>query len=443
MSCVLWWVRDDLRLHDNQCLSGLQRDDRLLPVAIWPAPAPPVEIAGVPLGFPRSHPRRLAFRQQGLLALREQLRARGSDLLLLEGVARAQLAELAALVGAELLRCSHATGSEEVAEQAALQRTLAPLGLRSQIIWQHTLVPPDALPFAPDALPRVFTTFRTQLEKVWHGSPALPTPAQLPELPTLPSEYWAQSEALAANPIPPAAADPRSAFPFAAGERAALARLDQYVFQRRALGHYKETRNGLLGHDYSSKFSPWLAQGSLSARQIHAAVRDYERQFGSNASTYWLVFELLWRDFFEFTAARHGPALYWRGGIQRKTRAWRHALSDFQRWCQGETGDDFVDAGLRELATSGYLSNRARQNVASFLVHELGIDWRWGAAWFEHHLLDYAPASNYGNWQYIAGVGNDPRPVRRFDTQAQAQRYDASGSYRAQWLDAAWQTSPG
>jgi deoxyribodipyrimidine photo-lyase len=215
------------------------------------------------------------------------------------------------------------------------------------------------------------------------------------------------------------------------------------VFQRRALGHYKETRNGLLGHDYSSKFSPWLAQGSLSARQVHAAVRDYERQFGSNASTYWLVFELLWRDFFEFTAARHGPALYWRGGIQRKTRAWRHALADFQRWCQGESGDDFVDAGLRELATSGYLSNRARQNVASFLVHELGIDWRWGAAWFEHHLLDYAPASNYGNWQYIAGVGNDPRPLRRFDTQAQAQRYDASGSYRAQWLDAAWQTSPG
>ena len=112
----------------------------------------------------------------------------------------------------------------------------------------------------------------------------------------------------------------------------------------------------------------------------------------------------------------------------------------FARWCAGDTGEPLVDAGMRELQATGQLSNRARQNVASWLARTAGIDWRWGAAWFEQHLLDYDVGPNWGNWQYVAGVGNDPRN-RTFNVRAQAERYDPDGAYRARWLGAASPTS--
>ena len=106
----------------------------------------------------------------------------------------------------------------------------------------------------------------------------------------------------------------------------------------------------------------------------------------------------------------------------------------FQRWVDGTTGDDFVDAGMRELAATGFSSNRARQNLASYLIHDMGLDWRYGAAYFESQLLDYDPASNWANWAYIAGVGTDPRPIRRFNTVKQANDYDPEGAFRNYWL---------
>lgn len=443
MASVIWWLGQDLRLHDNQCLAGLGAGDRLLPVAVLDATSPMVQIDGQALGFARQHPRRQAFRLQGLLALQVALRAAGSDLLCVEGEPARQLAELASASQADTVRFSQAAGTEESQSHSAVRRRLAPLGLRCQASWQHTLVPPAQLPFGPGELPAVFTTFRTALEKHWRPQPPLAAPLRLPPLPALDADWWQSSAACLASQSEPPALDPRASLAFNGGEVAGLARLDDYVFGRRALAHYKQSRNGLVGADYSSKLSPWLAQGSLSARQVHAAVRDYERRFGSNASTTWLVFELLWRDFFEFSAARHGADLFRRGGIRQRPAQGRHHLADFRRWCEGRTGDPFVDAGMTELAATGYLGNRARQNVASYLVHDLGIDWRWGAAWFEHQLLDYAPASNYGNWQYIAGVGHDPRPLRRFDTVAQAQRYDRDAAYRARWLGPQWQVPAG
>lgn len=103
------------------------------------------------------------------------------------------------------------------------------------------------------------------------------------------------------------------------------------------------------------------------------------------------------------------------------------------KWIEGETGDDFVDANMIELKTTGFMSNRGRQNVASYLVHKLNLDWRVGAAWFESMLIDYDVTSNYGNWIYAAGVGNDPRD-RVFNTKKQAGMYDKSGAYRKLWL---------
>ncbi len=220
---------------------------------------------------------------------------------------------------------------------------------------------------------------------------------------------------------------------FTGGRNAGLQRLKHYLWDSRSLSTYKETRNGLLGADYSSKFSPWLASGALSAREIHREVKRYETVHGANESTYWLVFELLWRDFFQFTAAKHGADLFKRGGIARKPFQGNHDVRRFQAWCEGRTGQPFIDANMRELAATGWMSNRGRQNVASYLVHDMGIDWRMGAYWFERMLIDYDPCSNWGNWQYVAGVGNDPREGRRFDPVRQAGMYDPEGTYVEHW----------
>ncbi|NQX93050.1 MAG: DASH family cryptochrome, partial [Flavobacteriales bacterium] len=226
----------------------------------------------------------------------------------------------------------------------------------------------------------------------------------------------------------------RSALQFKGGIENAWERLNQYFWDREGLSTYKNTRNGLLGEDYSSKFSPWLAKGCISSRQIYWEVKRYESEVTSNQSTYWLIFELIWRDYFRFVSMKYGDRIFWPSGIKATPPPSRQHQRTFEHWINGTTKDDFVNANMIELKETGWMSNRGRQNVASYLVHDLNIDWRMGAAWFENRLLDYDPASNYGNWIYVAGVGNDPRPNRKFNTKRQAEMYDSKGEFVKHWL---------
>ena len=240
----------------------------------------------------------------------------------------------------------------------------------------------------------------------------------------------------------PSLADPRCVMRFSGGEKAALARLAAFVWgPGDALRTYKATRNGLLGADYSSKLAPWLAVGAISPRTIAAEVRAYEAARGGNDSTYWLLFELLWRDYFRFAPLAWGRSLFSRWGprgARAKPPSDRiHWLTDrrlLTAWASGSTGYPFVDASMIELLRSGFSSNRSRQNVASFFVRDLGMDWRLGAEWFESLLLDYDPGSNYGNWTYVAGVGADPREDRYFLIPKQARDYDPHGHFCTIWL---------
>jgi deoxyribodipyrimidine photo-lyase len=191
----------------------------------------------------------------------------------------------------------------------------------------------------------------------------------------------------------------------------------------------------MIGADYSSKFSAWLALGSLSPREIYFELKKYEAQFGSNDSTYWLVFELLWRDYFRFMMKKHRVKFFQQNGIQSKgITINKHNNLALQSWIDGNTGVDFVDANMIELKLTGFMSNRGRQNVASYLCNDLKLDWRYGAAYFEQQLIDYDVCSNWGNWAYLAGVGNDPRGNRYFNIEKQAQDYDKDKDYRKLWL---------
>ncbi|HAP71082.1 MAG TPA: hypothetical protein DCQ41_01335 [Cryomorphaceae bacterium] len=296
-----------------------------------------------------------------------------------------------------------------------------------EIYWleERTLFEQHQLPFELADLPQSFTQFRKKLEKYTQPAAVLPEP----NLTSSPVQTKPRT------PTTNASLDERSAHPFHGGVIAAWDRLDYYLWDTEHITTYKETRNGMLGADFSSKFSAFLALGCFSAREIYTEIKRFEHQVTSNESTYWLYFELLWREYFQWVARKYGRDLFLQGGLQPAKPKKNFRNKHFEMWKNGTTGDPLVDANMRELAATGFMSNRGRQNVASYLVHDLHLDWRYGAAWFEAMLVDHDPASNYGNWLYIAGVGNDPRPFRKFNTDFQVERYDPQREYVNTWLD--------
>ncbi len=423
MSRAIVWFRDDLRLADNEALTAaLAAHDEVLPVAI----VDPVQHGSSPFGFPRSGDFRRRFLHQSLEALHSELLAKGSALRAFHGDPCSVLQALAAEWNASTVYAQQLYAWEEHQQERLVG---AVLDLRS--VAPNTMLHPADLPFPLDELPHVFTAFRTRVEGSFAVRAALPAPGKV----RVPADWTSRSLAPHELPFTDHPQDPRAPLDFTGARDAGLRRLQHYFWDTRALSQYKETRNGLLGADFSSKFSPWLASGALSAREVFHAVKRYESEHGANASTYWLIFELLWRDFFQFTAAKHGVKLFLRSGIACKPARGDHDDERFGAWCQGRTGQPFIDANMRELAATGWMSNRGRQNVASYLVHDLQLDWRMGAYWFERLLIDYDPCSNWGNWQYLAGVGNDPREGRRFDPVRQASIYDPDGAYVKQWAE--------
>ena len=229
--------------------------------------------------------------------------------------------------------------------------------------------------------------------------------------------------------------DDRAVIDFKGGETEAWKRLRYYIWESDLIATYKETRNGLIGGDYSTKLSPWLALGAISPRSVFGEVKKYEAVRSKNSSTYWLVFELMWRDYFRFIAKKHGDRIFKITGIKQIDLRLNKDLNSFEKWKGGKTGIDFVDANMLELKRTGFMSNRGRQNVASYLVHDLKVNWTWGASYFETMLIDYDPCSNWGNWNYIAGTGNDPRKNRYFNIENQANKYDPYGNYKRYWLE--------
>ena len=226
-----------------------------------------------------------------------------------------------------------------------------------------------------------------------------------------------------------------SVFRFKGGETNAKDRIKNYFFDTRNVSRYKLTRNGLIGEDYSSKFSPWLANGSVSVKYIFKLLKEYETKVEKNDSTYWLYFELIWRDFFKYVSMQHKDKFFNKDGIYGEDKEWSDDKDALLKWINGKTDEPFINANMIELSNTGFMSNRGRQNVANYLTKELKIDWRIGAEYFESMLIDYDVHSNYGNWLYNAGIGNDSMPFRKFNPKLQSERYDPDKSYEKTWLD--------
>ncbi len=428
-SSILIWYRNDLRVADHEPLYQALRINasHILPVYC----IDPRQFGQTSFGFPKTGAFRAQFLLESLADLRRSLQQLGSNLIMRWGYPEQVIPELIQQFSISAVYYHKEVTSEEVIVEDALERALKPMGVELRSFWGHTLYHPTELPFDISEIPELFTSFRKQVEKSVTVNSTLPAPKRLPALPAIEPGEMPQ---LAEFNLKAPNFDSRAVLKFVGGETAGHNRLDYYFWQQDCLKVYKETRNGMLGADYSSKFSPWLALGCLSPRTIYEQVQQYEEQRVKNDSTYWLIFELLWRDYFRFICAKHGDRIFRLSGLQGVPIPWKEDWQHFNLWRDGKTGFPLVDANMRELAATGFISNRGRQNVASFLTKNLGINWQMGAEWFESLLIDYDVCSNWGNWNYTAGVGNDARGFRFFNITKQAKDYDPDGAYVKCWL---------
>ncbi|WP_297516494.1 DASH family cryptochrome [Flavobacterium sp.] len=420
----LVWFRNDLRTEDQYALwKATKHAEKVIGVYCFD----PRHFAMTTYGFPKTGAHRAQFLWDSVHELKRNLEALNIPLWVIYGEPEMVIPELAKTQGITSLFTTHEWTSEERKVTEALKVQLP--GIAFHELQDGFLFHPEDIPYtSAKEVPEIFTEFRKKCEKL-SKIRALVEPKAMPK-----SNYEETPEipTLVSCGITPQSPDKRTAFPFKGGENKALARLEDYFFTTENLSQYKQTRNGLLGPDYSSKFSPWLAHGCISPRKIYWEVQQYEAEVCKNEDTYWLIFELIWRDYFRYISQKHGNKIFQLNGIVKQKYEWELNARKFEKWTQGKTPEPFVNANMKELAATGFMSNRGRQNVASFWAKEWEQDWRAGAAWFESLLIDYDVHSNYGNWLYNSGVGNDPRD-RKFNIRRQAEMYDSKNEYQNLW----------
>jgi deoxyribodipyrimidine photo-lyase len=424
---VLVWFKSDLRLDDNPALLVAQESSACLPVYCLD----PDQFRTDQQGMKSCGQRRAAYLLDSLADLDMSLQKLGSGLLVKIGSAELILPQLCMQLGIDQIIChdEHAPDEQALVQRvaSALPDNIRLISLQSNALFAH-----EDLPFSREKIPQVFTRFRNQVEKYPPTVKALAAPERLPGWPAGASAFPAGQPSMADLGLLPAGDEPRSSLPYIGGEMPAKKWLDDYLWVSQAVRQYKSTRNQLQGHYFSSKLSAALAHGCLSPRRIVHELQRHEQSLGANESTYWLWFELLWREFFRLNLGLHGKHFFLHGGLNGGSPP-KGNDQRFCDWSTANTGHPFIDACMNELNASGFLSNRARQIVASYLVHDLQQDWRLGAAWFQQQLVDYDVASNWGNWAYIAGVGHDPRGGRIFNVAKQVEQHDPDGRYVAVW----------
>ncbi len=389
---IVCWLRRDLRLHDNTALYHAARDGaEVVPLFVFDTT--------ILDGLPRDDAR-VGFLKEAVRHLDGQLRARGTRLALVYGDPQRELPRLLQQWQADALYHNAALSAAGQERDAQVAKRCAAQGVAVKTFDDALTVPHGLLP------PRkVFSAFY----RLWrqHAAPALfPLPRR-----------WRMTVA-----VPETETVLRRVRGGSSAWDAAWGRKRLRAF---AYGDYERTRN-LPGLDGTSRLSPYIRFGLISPREALHAAR------ARGAETF--ISELAWREFWHHIARHFPDALVWEFQAKRRHLRWENDGKLLRAWERAETGYPYVDAGLRQLHTEGWMHGRVRMMVASFLCKDLLCDWRPGERHFARWLLDYDAAVNIGNWQWSASVGADPKPVRIFSPLLQAQRFDADAAYIRQWL---------
>jgi deoxyribodipyrimidine photo-lyase len=422
---ILVWFRNDLRIRDNEILlEAVRKADKVLPVYCFD----PYYFKGTADGTPKTGALRTQFLLDSVADLRKNLQALGGELIIRIGNPAEVIPQLAGQYGVNEVYHHREVAYEETNISEQVETALWNLKLNLKHFIGHTLYHKEDLPFPIKDIPDSFAVFKKKVERDSNVRPTIATPESITtpsitdtgELPTL--------DQLGLTPPP---CDTRSSVKFKGGETEGLARLEEYFANNTQVVPTKG-RNGATV-DRSSKLAPWLALGCISMRQVYWAVVKHE-QANNVHNTGMLHLELLWRDYFRFMFKKHGKQYFSADEQAETTSAEKQEL--FERWKTGNTGIPFIDASMHKLNATGYISNFNRQMVAGYLVRDLEIDWKKGAAYFEEKLIDYSPASNWGNWAFVAGLGHDPRDNKYFNIAKQAGELETNSDFINKWLSA-------
>ena len=412
MAHNIFWFRNNLRIHDNYPLVQCIKDSTSISF---------VYIVSRHLRILDDHENyKNKFLIDALNQLKINLSDVGYELYIIEGDPSDIFSSLAKQHQINKIYCEKIISPYENDQELSITQ---PDVLS---FWDSTLLNIDDLDFDLIDLPDTFTTFRKKVElkpitaTLYEGL-NLPKPVNLSninsyQLPNYDIKYRGRVDFLNHYTI---------------CENGAKKYVKDYFSDKKA-HEYKKTRNELMGNDFSRKFSVWLAHGLISARQIFTSLKNYEESNGANESTYWILFELLWRDYFRLLHYKYNRKLYFPFGLKNKEIN-ETSQDNKNNLEEANTKSSFINAGIRELQNSGFLSNRMRQILASFIIFEMKIDWRIGADFFQKYLIDFDIYSNQGNWIYIAGYGTDPRGGRRFNIEKQKNTYDIDNQYEMYW----------
>lgn len=417
MSPVLVWFRQDLRLHDNAALhAALETDQPIIPLYIFDeTPAGDFALGGAARWW----------LHHSLAALDEALRARGSGLVLRRGPADEVLETLIAETGARAVYWNRRYEPHFIDQDNAIKKALWRTGCSARSFSARLLFEPWDIENKQGEPYKVFTPFWRRCLEAGDVGAALPVPEVIPTQVPLP-----RSADLCAFGLLPGTPDWAGGLreTWTPGEAGALDRLDGFL--ENGAGHYKTERDR-PDKASTSCLSPHLRFGEISPRLIWHRVRDTFR--GGNQDKY--LAELGWREF-SYHLLFHFPEM--------TTKPLRPEFADFpwqdndtylRAWQRGRTGYPIVDAGMRQLWQTGWMHNRVRMIVASFLIKDLLIPWQAGAAWFWDTLVDADLASNSVSWQWVAGCGADAAPYFRiFNPVLQGKKFDPDGTYVRTWV---------
>ena len=421
----LVWFRNNMRVEDNSSLTkAINESDNVIGFIN----IDPKIFISTKYGFKKTEKYRAKFLLETISDLKSQLEILNISLIITHRDFGQSINEIIDQYGITNIYTQTEWTRDELIEESFIPDEINLIKDFDQFLFS-----PNDVRSLYDNIPRGFSNFRKKCEKYLSVNDTLSIPKSLNSNNKISIEY----------PIPSLSdlgfkdfeVHKDSVFRFKGGEKNAKNRIRNYFFETRNVSTYKLTRNGLIGEDYSSKFSPWLANGSVSVKYIFKSLKEYEKEVEKNDSTYWLYFELIWRDFFKYVSMQHKDKFFNKDGIYGEDKEWSDDKDVLLNWINGKTNEPFVNANMIELSQTGFMSNRGRQNVSNYLTKELKIDWRIGAEYFESMLIDYDVHSNYGNWLYNAGIGNDSMPFRKFNPKLQSERYDPDKSYEKIWLN--------
>lgn len=415
---ILVWFRNDLRLHDNEMLvEAIAKSDCILPVYFFD----PRQFERTPYGTLKTGTNRTQFILENVEALRNSFQKRGGDMLIVTGKPEDFLPNLVSKYEISEVYHHREVASEETAISTQVEDLLWKLKVNLKHFIGHTLYNKEDLPFPIKDIPDVFTQFKKKTERDAIVKPCIPTPT---EITFVEVENWGETPFLSdLLPTESATAAPT----FKGGEEEAFKHLHDFLHTGQGMAN---TNTTIKKNEVVANLSAWLAIGSLSPREVYWKLKEAEANYGLKPYFGQIILGLLWRDYFRFMFKKYGNTFFKQEGFNQEIQPMPLQETDLlKQWKTANTGHFLIDSIMEELNTTGYINNSSRLLAATYLINELHVNWVMGAAYFEEKLIDYNPASNWGNWANVAGVGNDQRLTNNFTFEKQLKAYDPKGIF--------------